>query len=69
MGDLKDEDYEYIFEPGEIVSSHVVCQGPPACMLKDEEAIQAQIDGCIWCQRYMRDALGRETIIGPGSDE
>lgn len=59
-------DYEYIFEPGEIVASHVVCQGEPRCLLKDDDAMNAQIDGCIWCKRYMCDAVGRETIIEPG---
>jgi hypothetical protein len=61
-----DDEYEFVFEPGEIVSSHVICQGPPRCNLVGQDAIDAQIDGCVWCQRYLCDRMGRETFIEPG---
>lgn len=66
MIEFDENDYEFIFQPGEIVASHVICQGPPRCHLKDDDAVNAQIDGCVWCQRYMCDNFGRETIIEPG---
>lgn len=63
---MDDSEYDFIFDPGEIVSSHVICQGSPKCKLSGQDAIDAQIDGCVWCQRYTCDRMGRETITEPG---
>lgn len=38
-------------EDEEDVSVMWVCQGPPKCQLQGDEAIDAQMAGCVWCQR------------------
>lgn len=42
-----------------------VCQGPPRCLLEGEEAIAAQIAGCVWCQRLTIHADHSETVTQP----
>jgi hypothetical protein len=44
----------------------IVCQGPPACLLEGDAAMQAQIDGCIWCRRIIVHQDGTETVTEPG---
>lgn len=44
----------------------IVCAGPPACLLEDDEAVAAQIAGCVWCKRITVHPDGRETEEGPG---
>lgn len=43
-----------------------VCAGPPQCALEGDDAVAAQVAGCIWCKRITVDADGRETETGPG---
>lgn len=43
----------------------IVCQGPPRCMLQDDEAVKAQQSGCIWCRRITVHKDGTETETGP----
>jgi hypothetical protein len=59
-----DEDEEY--EPGDIVSKSVICQGPPRCTLEHEDALIEQMDGCVWCKRFYIDRMGREYVYEPG---
>ena len=44
----------------------IVCAGPPACHLEDDEAVAAQIAGCVWCRRIRIHEDGTETEEGPG---
>lgn len=44
----------------------VVCAGPPVCMLEDDEAVAAQVAGCVWCKRITCHADGSETVTEPG---
>jgi hypothetical protein len=43
-----------------------VCAGPPYCSLEGDDAVAAQIAGCVWCRRIAIDAVGHEHDIGPG---
>lgn len=43
----------------------IVCQGPPRCSLQGDDAVKAQKDGCIWCDRLYFTG-DREFKIGPG---
>ena len=43
----------------------IVCQGPPRCPLEGDEAVAAQLAGCIWCARITVHADGSETHSGP----
>lgn len=43
-----------------------VCQGPPRCALEGDEAVAAQIAGCVWCTRITIDGSGNQTEAGPG---
>jgi len=45
-----------------------VCQGPPGCMLQDDEAVRAQQAGCPWCRVITLHADGSETIREPHRD-
>lgn len=45
----------------------IVCQGPPRCSLEDEEAVAAQVAGCVWCKRIAMSADGSETVQEPGN--
>jgi len=42
-----------------------ICQGPPRCSLRAEEAVVAQNAGCIWCDRIRILADGTEIKTGP----
>jgi hypothetical protein len=46
-----------------------VCQGPPRCMLEDDEAMDAQIAGCIWCRVTTIHDDGTETVTEPVADD
>ena len=43
-----------------------ICAGPPVCSLQDDEAVAAQVAGCVWCKRIRIDEDGNETIDEPG---
>jgi hypothetical protein len=43
----------------------IVCQGPPACRLEGDAAIEAQEAGCVWCRRITVHADGTETVTEP----
>ena len=43
-----------------------VCQGPPLCQLENDEAVAAQLAGCVWCRRIVIDQDGTERISEPG---
>lgn len=43
----------------------IVCQGPPACDLEGDEAIEAQEGGCLWCKRIILHEDGTETVTDP----
>jgi hypothetical protein len=43
----------------------ICCQGPPICLLQDDAAVQAQIDGCPWCKRIICHPDGTETAQEP----
>jgi|RhiMethySRZTD1v2_1073278.scaffolds.fasta_scaffold1431299_2 hypothetical protein len=43
----------------------IVCQGPPKCLLEDEEAVEAQIAGCPWCRVITIHDDGSETVTEP----
>jgi hypothetical protein len=42
-----------------------VCQGPPACLLQDTEAILEQRKGCSMCKRIIIFEDGSEQVIQP----
>lgn len=41
-----------------------VCAGPPQCALEGDDAVAAQIAGCVWCRRITIDN-GHESEEGP----
>jgi hypothetical protein len=43
----------------------IVCQGPPVCLLQDDDAVRAQIAGCPWCRRIVFHDDGTETVTEP----
>ena len=43
----------------------IVCQGPPRCLLEGDEAIAAQVAGCVWCRRIIVHSDGTETETKP----
>jgi hypothetical protein len=43
-----------------------VCAGPPACALEGDDAVAAQIAGCMWCRRIRIADDGTESEEGPG---
>lgn len=43
----------------------VICQGPPRCMLQNEDAVKAIEAGCVWCRRITLHDDGSETETGP----
>lgn len=45
----------------------VICQGPPKCDLEGDAAYEAQVAGCLWCQRITIDDDGSETVTEPSS--
>ena len=45
----------------------IVCQGPPRCDLRGDEAIACQQAGCVWCERITIHPCGAETREGPTS--
>ena len=45
----------------------IVCQGPPRCDLRGDEAVAAQEGGCIWCRRITIHADGGETVTEPAA--
>jgi len=45
-----------------------VCQGPPVCLLQDDDAVKAQIAGCPWCKVITLHADGSETVTEPYRD-
>ena len=47
----------------------IVCQGPPRCMLEDDEAIEAQKAGCIWCRTITLHEDGTETVQEPANGD
>ena len=49
-----------------LVTRIIVCAGPPACLLQDDAAVDAQNAGCVWCKRIVIDGEGNETITEPG---
>jgi hypothetical protein len=44
-----------------------VCQGPPRCDLEGEEAVKAQMNGCMFCRQIRIADDGTETTIQPGN--
>jgi hypothetical protein len=44
----------------------IVCQGPPRCMLQDDDAVAAIEAGCVWCRRITVHEDGSETESKPG---
>jgi len=44
----------------------IICQGPPSCLLQDDEAVAAMEAGCVWCRRITLHDDGTETETGPG---
>ena len=46
-----------------------ICSGPPVCMLKDEEAVEAMRTGCRWCEIAEYDPIADRwtTLQKPGS--
>ena len=38
----------------------IICIGPPVCLLQDDDAVKAQIEGCPHCRRI---------LIGPDGSE
>ncbi len=44
----------------------IVCQGPPLCMLEDDEAQAAQEAGCVWCKYIWLHEDGSQTVREPG---
>ncbi len=43
-----------------------LCAGPPVCMLEDDEAVEKQRRGCVWCDRIVIDEDVNERREGPG---
>lgn len=43
----------------------IVCQGPPVCLLMGDEAMAAQIAGCVWCRRTWIHRDCTETVREP----
>lgn len=43
------------------------CQGSPICDLQEDDAINAQQHGCIWCKRIVLHEDGTETVTEPTS--
>jgi hypothetical protein len=66
MAFLLDDEEELDFEPGQVVSKQMICQGPPRCNLRGEDVHNEQLDGCKWCEVLLIDAMGRETFTCPG---
>ncbi len=48
----------------EVIVIHV-CAGPPACALEGDDAVAAQIAGCVWCKRITIADDGTESETGP----
>ncbi len=42
-----------------------VCQGRPRCELEGDEAIAAQMAGCVWCRKIYVYDDGREEVEEP----
>lgn len=53
-------------EDGDVTIIHV-CAGPPQCALEGDDAVAAQIAGCVWCRRITITGDGIETETGPGT--
>lgn len=49
----------------ELVSTIHVCQGPPRCDLQGEDAVKAQVAGCIWCKKIRLFDDGTEETTEP----
>lgn len=43
----------------------ICCQGPPVCLLEDDEAVTAQEAGCPWCRRISIYEDGTEVVEEP----
>lgn len=43
----------------------IVCAGPPACLLEDKAAEEAQLRGCQLCTRITVHPDGTETVAAP----
>ena len=54
------------FKPPHAAYVVFVCQGPPRCELKDEEAMRTQLAGCPWCHITVTHPDGSETEYKPG---
>ena len=48
-----------------MISTVVVCQGPPRCMNEGDVAIAAAEAGCRWCRRIHTEDDGSEWTEGP----
>lgn len=48
-------------------STIIVCQGPPRCPFQGDDAVAAQMAGCLWCQRIVIDEDGGERVEQPGT--
>jgi hypothetical protein len=53
-------------EAGETDPVITVCQGPPRCDLKGDDAVAAMESGCPWCERITVHKDGSETTTKPG---
>ena len=42
-----------------------VCQGPPVCDLQGDDAVRAQMAGCVWCRVITVRPDGTETVREP----
>ena len=49
----------------EIISTVIMCQGPPRCDLAGDEAVENQKAGCIWCARLDIYDDGTERLVEP----
>lgn len=66
MTDLDRDSFVSAFiDEAEAGSKITVCQGPPACLLKDDDAVNAQIAGCPWCKVITLHEDGSETVKEP----
>lgn len=43
----------------------IICAGPPQCACEGDEAVAAQVAGCVWCRRIIIADDLSETETGP----
>lgn len=56
---------EQVDIPDEEPAVVIVCAGPPHCAHEGDEAVAAQIAGCVWCRRIVIADDLSETETGP----